>query len=372
MKINQRILPSVYFIALLSACASDRPMKEVHLSVTPKTVTSNANVNTNAMYKMGRYYQEQNRYDLAISTYKKVLAADHGFVEALNGLGVVYSRQGKYREAIAEFQAAIQQAPAATHLYSNMGYAYYLQGQYAESVVALKQATLLDPSNQLAINNLGLANVKAGNNSTSAQVFAQTYSGHITDIAQAAIGQSDAQQLTLPKDMGVTHSAITLPSIPVAVAGVSVAESSVQLVQVAPHVYELHHKQTLSDLPKIVTVEMPSNVKIEVSNGNGVTGMASTVGRFLRAQGYPTARLTNQKPFQVNLTQIQYRDGHELEAQALRANLLGAPELVQRDDLHSNVSIRLVLGKDVATKTAYFDRKWHGYKLARGFECMDG
>jgi Tfp pilus assembly protein PilF len=372
MKFNQRILPTVCCIALFSACASDRPMKEVRRSVTQKTVTSNANVNTNTTYKIGKYYQAQNRYDLAIGAYQKVLAADNGFVEARNGLGVVYSRQGRYREAIAAFQVAIQQAPAAAHLYSNMGYAYYLQGQYAESVVALKQATMLDPSNQLAINNLELALAKAGNYSTSAQVFAEADSGHGTTVTQIAVGQSDAKPLNLPNDIGVSQSSTAMPSTPVAVAGVSVVESRVQLVQVAPHVYELHYKQTLSESPQIVAVEMPSNVKIEVSNGNGVTGMAGTVGRFLRAQGYPAARLTNQKPFQVNLTQIQYRNGHEIEAQALRANLIGTPELVQRDDLHSNVSIRLVLGKDVATQTAYFDRKLNRYQLARSLECMDG
>jgi hypothetical protein len=57
MKNRQKILPAVCCIALLSACASNRPVKEVLWSITPITTTSNVNNSSDAMYKMGRYYQ---------------------------------------------------------------------------------------------------------------------------------------------------------------------------------------------------------------------------------------------------------------------------------------------------------------------------
>ena len=92
--------------------------------------------------------------------------------------------------------------------------------------------------------------------------------------------------------------------------------------------------------------------------------MAGKVGQFLRSQGYPAARLTNQEPFQVQMTQIQYREGHQAEAQRLMSNLPVAPELVQRNNLRADVSVRLVLGKDMAAHLAYFDSKGEKLQVA--------
>ena len=397
MKNRQKILPAVCCIALLSACASNRPVKEVLWSITPITTTSNVNSSSDAMYKMGRYYQGQNRYEQAISAYQKALAADNGFVEARNGLGVIYSRQGKYREAIEAFQVAIKQAPKSAHLYSNMGYAYYLQGQYAESVTALEQATLLDPTNQRALNNLGLAYAKAGSKGESTQAFAQAANvpttisnvsvAEVTTPSQSTlqlpvngakvaaavpaetnvkpVPQPEVQVLTLPKDRGVVRPASNT---------VSVVDSRVQLVQLAPNVSELRVRQNGAEPMQVVEVAnnpSPEKLRVEVANGNGVTGAAGKVGQYLHSQGYPTARLTNQKPFQVRMTQIQYRDGHQAEAQLLQSSLPEALVLVQRNDLRADISVRLVLGKDIVTQLAHFDGKWQKYQFVRRLDVSD-
>lgn len=392
MKTRQKILPAVCCIALLSACASNQQVSVAPWSIAPITITSNGSNSPDAMYKMGRYYQGQNRYDLAVNAYQKALAADNGFVEARNGLGVIYSRQGKYREAIEAFQVAVQQAPKAAHLYSNMGYAYYLQGQYAESVAALEQATLLDPTNQRALNNLGLAYAKAGNKGESAQAFAQAVNAVTTTpnapAAEVAIPaqntlqlpentaavvaalstepnvqpapQPEVQVLTLPKDRGVIRSASSATTV-------AVVDSRVQLVKLSANVSELR-VQPYSAEPMLVATAIDvadlKKLRVEVANGNGVTGAAGKVGQFLRDQGYPTARLTNQRPFQVRMTQIQYREGYQAEAQILQASLPDAHELVQRNDMRTGVSVRLVLGKDMVTQLAHYEYKGKKIHLA--------
>lgn len=389
MKTKQKILPAVCCIALLSACASNQTASVAPWTITPTTTTSHGSNSVDAMYKMGRYYQGQNRYDLAISAYQKALAADNGFVEARNGLGVIYSRQGKYREAIEAFQVAVQQSPKAAHLYSNMGYAYYLQGRYAESVAALEQATLLDPTNQRALNNLGLAYAKAGNKGESVQAFAQAANAvttipnesvaevatpaqntlQVSDQAAAIVAalstelsvqpapQPEVQVLALPKDRGVIRSASSTNAV-------AVVDSRVQLVKLSANVSELR-VQPYSAEPvqtaAVVDVADLKKLRIEVANGNGVTGASRKVGRFLGSLGYPTARLTNQKPFQVRITQIQYREGYQAEAQLLQASLPDVHKLVQRDDMRTGVSVRLVLGKDMVTQLAYYESK--GKKL---------
>lgn len=392
MNAKHKILPAVCCIAIMSGCASNQSTSAAPWTITTTAVTKSSNDKPEAMYQLGRYYQGQNRFDEAINAYLKALNADANFVEARNGLGVIYSRQGKHREAIEAFQAAIQQAPNAPHLYSNMGYAYYLQGQYAESVKALQQATALDPGNQRALNNLGQAYAKAGNSTASALAFSDaiisaektsnavaaqtapvpdipvvTGPATVTNIIAASpvvdsnvTSQPDVQVLAIPKDRGVIRtasSALVLPKV----------ESRAQLVHVAPNVSELQMRPQSFERVQMASVDHSQDlqkVRLEVSNGNGVSGAAGKVSKFLRGQGYATARLTNQRPFKAKSTQIQYRSGYEAQAQLLQSKLLDAPELVERNDMRTNVSVRVVLGKDMVNQLAHYEYQAKATQLA--------
>lgn len=382
MNAKHKILPAVCCIALMSSCASNQSTSSAApWSVKPAVASKNGSEKPEALYQLGRYYQGQNRFTEAINAYAKALKADPGFAEANNGLGVIYSRQGKYLEAIGAFQTAIQNAPKAAHLYSNMGYAYYLNGQYAESVRALEKATALDPANKRALNNLGLAYAKAGNTTQSALAFSEAIvvneksnkasveanvpaqNVNVTTLAAMQVEKPDAkpevENLAIPKDRGVIRSAnvesLVLP----------IVESRAKLVTVAPNVSELQIRPELADSVQIASVEHPPELKnmlLEVANGNGVRGAAGKVGRFLRDQGYATARLTNQKPYKTQTTQIQYRAGYEQQAKHLQAEMLDAPKLVQRNDLRANV--RVVLGKDIVKQLAYYERSPQALQLA--------
>lgn len=390
MKKRRVILPAICFIPLLSGCATHPSASVESWTVKPLTVAMKTVDKPEALYQLGRYYQGQNRYELAISTYLRAIAVDGGFVEAHNGLGVIYSMQGRYHEAVEAFKLAVKLAPDASHIYSNLGYAYYAQGLNAESIAALEQATALDPANQRALNNLGLAYAKAGNRDGSIQAFAQADNVQTTAravgmikappqdpapqsisnvagdyAAPAATGSASAPRVTLqvqpPAAASRNSGAITQTSSRTAVP---VVESRVRAVQVAPNVYELQEQRTEQARVAVVSASPIASGKfgtgefrIEVSNGNGITGMASKVGRFLHGGGYPAARLTNQKPFQVKVTQIQYRDGYQAEAQDLRSSLPGQPALVLSSKMRADIGVRLVLGKDIARNVAYFDSK---------------
>jgi len=388
MNTKHKILPAVCCIALMTSCASNQSTSAAPWTIKTTAVTKSRNDKPEAMYQLGRYYQGQNRFNEAVNAYLKALNADANFVEAHNGLGVVYSRQGKYREAIAAFQAAILQTPKAAHLYSNMGYAYYLQGQYAESVKALEQATKLDPHNQRALNNLGQAYAKAGSTTQSALAFseaisvektanavaepavpAQNMPANVTNIAVASAPDAnvekatvqDAQMLAIPKDSGVIRTASPAPAL------VPVVESRAKLVPVAPHVSELQLRPESADMVQVASAEALQDlqkVRLEVANGNGVSGAASKVSKFLRGQGYAAARLTNQKPFKTKTTQIYYRSGYEAQALLLQSKLLDAPKLIERNDMRANISVRVVLGKDMVTQLAHYEYQAKTMQLA--------
>ena len=376
---------------MLSACATNRTVKEVLLPIRSTTEHIAAD-SSETLYKTGRYYQWKNRYDLAIKAYQKLLAVNSSFVGARNGLGVIHAKQGKYQESIEDFQLAIKQEPNDSYLYSNMGYAYYLQGQYAASMKALEQAILLEPTNQAALNNLALVYAKVSDNSGSSTTnlpalsvpvisnnesvtngsshlaeilpLAQSAKVSVTDVSGEGIVQAVPKAEIKIKS---TYQMKMLESTLLNYKTVSVVDSQVQLVLLAPNISELRMRhEDVQPTQMFATSGRGGNLenfKIEVSNGNGSRGIAGKFANFLLSQGYSATRLTNQKSFQIRMTQIQYRYGHQAEAELLQSNFPEVTTLVQSDDLRMDISIRLVLGKDILPKLAHSDVSRSRYGL---------
>lgn len=325
MKYSKKLLPLLVSIACMSACGLIQPQQteDSPLKIESTMKVSGASGNAASMYQLGRYYQGQNRFEQALMAYQKSLAADPQYAESHNGIGVIYSRQGQYDAAIAAFNQALVLAPNADHIHNNLGYAEYLQGHYEAAVVAFNQAIAINPGNQRAVKNLALAREKTGQ--APQPVFA---SGNVE--AAATKTAPDAAQ---PGEL------------------VPVTHSQLEVKQLAPAVFEL--KRT--EAPAVERTPGRLQVgRIEVSNGNGVTGMARRVGQFLKQEGYASARLTNHKPFDVENTQVHYRAGYLDEAKALQAKIPGQPEIIQRDDLRVGINLRVVLGKDLASRQDAF------------------
>ena len=414
---------------LTSCASYQKTAASERWSIKPTFNVRQSTETPDAYYQLGRYYQGQNRYEQAIAAYHKALAIEGTFAEARNGLGVIYATQGRQQEALEQFRLAVKEAPNAAHIYNNLGYALYLSGSYAEAASALERAVALEPANQSAHTNLALALDKAGDRGKAVQVMAeaakpqpagnvpaapqeaqQVQPGTPTPVPAPAVAtivtpsSVPQQELVLPKDWGVITHAARKP-----VPGV---ESNAQLVQVAPSVYELRERadvqvQAVSaanlhqqasvqlkerDLIAVQAAQKPvpaaeslvkaaqpvsseqlggaaapaaKSYRIEVSNGNGIKGMARKVASFLHGEGYSKSRLTNQKPFHVASSQVQYRSGYREQAQSLVLTLPGQPGIVQADHLRGDISIRVVLGKDLAGKVAYFEQRQGKIRLVR-------
>jgi hypothetical protein len=114
-----------------------------------------------------------------------------------------------------------------------------------------------------------------------------------------------------------------------------------ELVQLAPNAFELRLT------PGRAVQLIAQNFRLELSNGNGVTGAAKRLGEQLVATGVPKARLTNQKPFRQRLTVIQYRAGYAEVAASLRSRMPNQPRIVKTVLLRPSTDVRVVLGKDL-------------------------
>ncbi len=202
-----------------------------------------------------------------------------------------------------------------------------LAGKDAEAVQALQEAERLDRSNLKAAENLRLAKA------------------------------------------GLAHTPPTLPTVAGAAMpkiGSNSSPDKVEVVQVEPQVFELKLPSSPAPLiakPLPPLVE-PTAIKephaaapvrqfgLEVSNGNGVTGMAKRVLGHLSGLGMIVNRLTNDRPFNRRHTVIHYRQGYEVEALALKARLQPEVQTMQSDELRRDIDVRLVLGRDVMSDSA--------------------
>ena len=323
-KLNRIAVYVIGALALVGCASPVRNNAEPPLAVQPVLSIRDA-VTAEGMYRLGRYYEGQARFDFAISAYREAIRRDPLMVGAYTGLGASLAAQQHYDDAIRQFQAAVVLEPNAAHLQNNLGYAYLLSGQTEQAIKALEEAQRLNPAHAKSAENLRLAQAKLGN----------------------ILPQRTASQNPTP-----TMEAITTPG------------PGASLVEVAPQVFELRSAPKPRQLAKIEAMPLPAlpdqqsratpvpTFKLEVSNGNGVLGLAKRVAGRLVASGVRTARLTNQRPFNQPTTEVHYRDGYAAAATALASKLQHPAQVKLKDDLPSHIDVRLVLGKDVLSDVA--------------------
>jgi hypothetical protein len=89
-------------------------------------------------------------------------------------------------------------------------------------------------------------------------------------------------------------------------------------------------------------------VRLEISNGNGVTGAAARLARSLETASLKTVRLSNMRPFVEARSRIEYPRQQQAMAQALGRRLkLPLLPLQQQRSGPAYADLRIVLGHDV-------------------------
>lgn len=257
-----------------------------------------------ANYALGRYYQGQRRYDDAIRAYREVLEAEPDHADAHNALGVIYANQRRYELAEWEIRTALRLRPDAAYVHNNLGYALLLQGRFAEAVSAFGKALFLEPGQPRAADNLKAAQARLAERTAGAEPGLNL---RFSEMLAAVIGGGDG----------------------------------------APP---------------------PSAVRLEIANGNGVTGLARQISAQLREAGYGAVRFTNQKPFDQERTEIQFRPGFQRQAQGLQAALAGRGVLARSDSLAQDIHLRVVLGRDLTAAPATEARGGEPLRLATRME----
>jgi tetratricopeptide (TPR) repeat protein len=328
------IASAVLAVCLLQACGAPMPRQEM-LVQPASQVRHSANQTASSYYRVGRYHQERGDMELALMAYTYSIARDGTQLEARSAAAAIHAQQGRLDQAKAMLLAVVADYPSVALPYNNLGYVYYLQGDYGAAAEMLRKALALEGTNDRARNNLRLA--------------------------EAA--------MTRPAGVAPSNAAPVMPTVPTAAAPVSAAAptplpaSAMELVELGPNVFELKRRAAplvAASVPPVpaASPSAPAPVtpaRVEIANGNGVTGMAKRIKQVLGRQGIAVSRLTNARPFQQVETTIEYRAGHAQHAEHLRDALRGHAVLVAAPNLPTLSDVRLVLGKDATVHLAWLN-----------------
>lgn len=331
----------------------------------------NVDAGAEAKYRLARYLQKRERHKIALETLKEVIFIDPAFVEAHNAMGVSYDCIGDFKKAIRSYKLALQLNPNLDYVYNNLGFAYLLDDNYDAAIDAFRKAVALNDQNKRFHNNLGYAYAKKGQFDLALQQFRLTgdefsanhrlgqilYRDRNYEMAfkyneKAYYAKASAQILSpIPTDSGrkSLEGDEKKPEAGMSDLSGSKKEYTVpgeDQFSVTPKnegLMTLKNRQDPESSKTIVQVE------IEVSNGNGVDGMAKRLGDYLRTKGFKVTRLSNANCFNHTKTKIFYYNGHLKEVNRLLQEIPGHQDISHAIELkHTGNRIKILIGKDIA------------------------
>ena len=391
MRPTVKYLSSACAGALLFACADIGPRGA--LPAPPAQLAGSPD----DAYVLGRQQHLANRHPAAIASYQAALRLDPRHVNATNGLATLYAEQGNFPKAIALWRdltdsPTAPSGPGAAFLYSNLGYAHLLNGDYQQAVAVLERACVLDPLNYRAWRHLGSSLEKIGQVERAQLMFKQasTLEQHdfkadyalvnraaapaVADaVAAVAAPATDSWASTEVRqgangmfELRRTPPSAAPASMPVPVAAVMPAVAAAPVAQDKP---EPEQPSASPALDKAAAAAGDDVTRLEIRNGNGVTGMARSLARKMGDPSLRVVRLSNEKGFNVEHTRIEYQEGFR-EAAARLAERFGNASVTEVASCN-NADMRLVIGRDLVRSKAEA-RRLIKAALARAAKASSG
>ena len=232
----------------------------------------------------------------------------------------------------------------------------------ADAITVLERACLDDPLNAAHWARLAAALDADGQRARATRFYQQaaTLSAHDARrdyglLAAAAVKTTDVHSgvnveagvdatLARTQVRQIGAAMVQVVRLPAAAAAFTVAAdgAAVSAPAAAPS----------ATVPSATVPSATDPVRLEISNGNGVTGAAARLARTLDVAGLKTTRLTNVRNFNVPLTRIEYPHAQQHMAEML-SQRLGVPLKVRRQTspgAEQRTDLRLVLGHDASAR----------------------
>lgn len=333
--------------ALLLACGQRQVIPEPTRHAVPVPT-----VGADGYYAIGRAEHAARRFDAAQRAWHAALRLDPRHADTRNGLAVLLAERGNLGAAIALWRTLVEEATALppagqAFLLGNLGYALHLRGNHGEAVTLLKKACLLDPHHPRAWDHLASVFEALGQQDRALTMRKQARTLRMHDIRH---------------DYELTGARPPEAAAPAAPVPDPWPESFARTeLRQAGAVIEVHQVAAATEPAPPLLVKgkreddldghgVHAGLRLEISNGNGARGMAAAWKHRLAGPEWQSVRLTNEKPYAVASTRIEYRgeSGAGVAARALahRLGLLAPRELADRGPIAGGAHVRIVLGWD--------------------------
>ncbi|MFQ5455959.1 MAG: tetratricopeptide repeat protein [Nitrospirota bacterium] len=115
-----------------------------------------------AYHEMGIAYQDENKFNLAIENYTKVLSINPDYYLAYTNLGNIYYRMGRINLAMKNFQETLRINPESHKAHLSIGKIYHDYGRLDLAIKEFKEVLRINPNNYDARMNLGFIYQKQG------------------------------------------------------------------------------------------------------------------------------------------------------------------------------------------------------------------
>ena len=349
--------------SLLFGCSAPRQDEPTQaLPAVPAVAPAAPFGSADGYYTLGRSEHAAAHAPLARRAYEAALRLDPAHREARNGLAVLLAETGDYAGAIALWRKLLTQSaglPPAEQgfLLGNLGYALYLNGDREEAVTNLVWACLRDPLQPVTWEHLAAVLQTLGQTDLALQMMRQARMLRTHDLRGdyavaggmappvPATGASPEQSLW-PADLARTEVRAVGGAL-VEVRRIAARPVLAPVPSPAPAAAPLRVSVSLPASPAAPAgTPTQSGLRLEISNGNGVRGMAAAWARDSKVTQvrWQSVRLTNTRPFAVPVTRLEYGAQGEEVARLLSQRLgLPAPQAALDS---ARADLRIVLGRD--------------------------
>jgi Tfp pilus assembly protein PilF len=341
------------------------------------------NPNLDYVYNnLGFAYLLNENYDSAIDAFQRAIALNDQNTRFRNNLGFAYAKKGQFDLAIEQFRITGDEFSANYKL----GQILSREGNYEKALLYNEKAYHAKTSSQILSSVLSSAEEKG---SDIVQQVEESHPGS----KSLAVSSNSGRTPSKPEEKTTVYTMSGLTQIE-SDNEVPADESSRtspliirKSVMTDSGFTEQHHKETVrktksylpdkktdlaktnhSDLSKGQSIvigkkedlkQVSKNkvtkdrdsivaVEIEVSNGNGVNGMASRVANYLRKNGFKVSQLSNANSFNHATTKIFYYNGHLQDVHRLLQEIpaqLDAKNIIELQRLGNH--IKILIGKDM-------------------------
>ena len=311
-------------LVLLTGCIASRPSAEA--VIVPAMEVRHAFESAQGYYTLGRFYHGSRRFEEALQAYGRALQLEAGHAPARNAMAAIHAGRGEYAHAIGLLREIEHSSADPATLFNNLGYIYSLQGDYPQAKAMLEKALALDAGNVRARNNL--ARVLARLDGREPQVMADPDARSEPDVAHAGVRSAER-----PAVEAATRAYLR--------------EAGAGIVEVVTRPTEVPVRPAVAPRPDGFS---PASVRapapLEISNGNGIPGMARRFARLASGKGAHVVRVFNEPRFDVETTRVEYRAGFERDARKLAEDIGSIPAVFVRME-RPGPALRLVLGKNI-------------------------